>query len=97
MENLEGGSLSYAIVGEFLLNLKEEFDKGDDKTMKVVELKKLEHGSKTMEEFIQESRRAARGSGYEEWPLIEEFKRGINEVIRRKLIKVERSPRSIDQ
>jgi len=29
--------------------------------------------------------------------LIEEFKRGINEVIRRKLIKAERPPRSIDQ
>jgi len=61
MENLEGRSLSYAIVGEFLSNLKEKFDKGDDKTIKIVELKKLEHESKTMEEFIQEFRRVARG------------------------------------
>ena len=61
MENLEGGSLSYAIVGEFLSNLKEKFDKGDNKTIKVVELKKLEHESKTIEEFIQEFRRVARG------------------------------------
>ena len=30
MENLEGGSLSYAIVGEFLSNLKKEFDKEDE-------------------------------------------------------------------
>lgn len=41
--------------------------------------------------------KSSKGSGYEKWPLIEEFKRGINKVIRRKLIKVERSPRSIDQ
>ena len=50
-----------------------------------------------MEEFIQEFRRAARGSGYEERPLVEEFKREINRTIRRKLIEAERSPLSIEQ
>jgi len=49
-----------------------------------------------MEKFIQEFKRAVRGSGYEEKPLIEEFKRGINEMIRRKLIKVEKSPTTIE-
>jgi len=57
--------LSYAIVREFLSDLKEEFDEEDDKIMKVVELKKLEQGSKTMEKFVQEFRRIARGSRYE--------------------------------
>ena len=50
---------------EFLSDLKEEFDEEDDKIMKVVELKKLEQGSKTMEKFVQEFRRIARGSRYE--------------------------------
>jgi len=35
-------NLSYAIVGEFLLDLKQEFDKRDNRTMKVAELKKVE-------------------------------------------------------
>ena len=39
-----------------------------------------------MKEFIQELRRAVRGSGYEGRLLVEEFKRGINRVIRRKLM-----------
>jgi len=39
-----------------------------------------------MEEFVQEFKRAARGSGYEGRPLIEEFKRGMNGTIRRKLM-----------
>jgi len=39
----------------------------------------------------------ARGSGYEERPLVEEFKREMNRVIRRKLMKVERPPTSIKQ
>ena len=50
-----------------------------------------------MEEFIQEFRRAARGSGYEERPLVEEFKREMNGAIRRKLIEAERPPLSIEQ
>ena len=39
----------------------------------------------------------ARGSGYEERVLVEEFKRGMSGVIRRKLMEAERSPTSIDQ
>jgi len=50
-----------------------------------------------MEEFVQEFKRAAQGSGYKGRPLIEEFKRGINGEIRRKLMKTERSPITIGQ
>ena len=46
---------------------------------------------------MQEFQRVARGSGYEERPLMEEFKRRINGVIRRKLMEVERPPTSIEQ
>ena len=52
IENLESGSSSYAIVEEFFADLKEEFGKGDNKTIKVVELKNVEQRSKMMEEFI---------------------------------------------
>ena len=50
-----------------------------------------------MEEFIQEFKRAARGSGYEGRPLVEEFKRGMNRGIRRKLMEAENPPASIEQ
>jgi len=50
-----------------------------------------------MEEFIQEFKRAARGSRYKGKPLIEEFKRGINGGIRRKLMEAENQPVSIKQ
>ena len=61
MEDLESGNLSYAIVGEYLVDLKEGFGGRDNKTMKVAELKKVE----------------------------QEFKRGINGVIRQKLMESE--------
>jgi len=50
-----------------------------------------------MEEFVQEFRRATRESGYEGRPLVEEFKRGMNGAIKRKLMEVERPPTSIKQ
>ena len=50
-----------------------------------------------MEEFIQEFRRAARGSRYEERPLVEEFKRRMKGMIRKKLIEAERPPTRIEQ
>ena len=51
----------------------------------------------TMEEFIQELRRAARGSKYKKRLLVEEFKREINRAIRRKLMKTEYQPETIQQ
>ena len=78
MKNLESRSLSYVIVGEFLADLKKEFSGRDNETMKIAELKKIKQGNKTMEEFIQELRRAARENEYEERLLIEEFKREMN-------------------
>ena len=57
--------------------------------VKVAELRKLEQEGRTMEEFIQEFRRTARGSGYEGHSLIEEFKRSMNTMIRRRLMKAE--------
>jgi len=92
---LESKNLSYATVRKFLLDLKEEFDRRDNETIKVAELKKVEQGSKTMEEFMQEFRRAVRESKYKKRLLIKEFKRWMNVVIKRKLMKAERSPRNI--
>ena len=50
-----------------------------------------------MEEFIQEFKRAARGSGYKGRLLVEKFKREINGAIRRKLTEAENQPGSIEQ
>ena len=97
MEELESGEVEYESIEEFLTNLKREFGGGEEESVKAAELRKLEQGGKTMEEFIQEFKRAARGSGYKGRPLVEEFKRGINREIRRTLIEAENLPTSIKQ
>jgi len=97
MEELEAGEVEYESVEEFLTSLKKEFGRGEEESMKVAELRKMEQGGKMMEEFIQEFKRTARGSGYERQPLMEEFKRGMNRGIQRKLMKLENPPTSIEQ
>ncbi len=57
--------------------------------LKIAELKKIEQGGRIMEEFVQDFKRVARGSGYEGRPLMEEFKQSINGAIRWNLIEVE--------
>jgi len=46
----------------------------------------LEQEGKTVDKYMQEFRRAARGSSYEGRALVEEFKRGLNRVVRRRLV-----------
>ena len=50
-----------------------------------------------MEKYVQEFKRAARGSGYEGRLLVEEFKREMNGGIRRKLMEAENPPTFIEQ
>ena len=97
LEELEAGELEFEIVEKFLAEIKKKFGGGEEKLVKAVELRKLEQKGRTMEEFVQEFKRAVRGSGYKEQLLVEEFKRGMNGGIRRKLMKAENQPGSIEQ
>ena len=52
MEELEAVELEYKSVEEFLTSLKKEFGGGEEELVKAAELRKLEQGGKTMEEFV---------------------------------------------
>jgi len=97
MKELEVGELEYKTVEEFLISLRKEFGGEEEELVKAAELRKLEQGGKMMEEFIQEFKRAARESGSEGRPLVEEFRRGMNRGIRKKLMKSENPLGSIEQ
>ena len=96
IEKLEIGEMEYETVKEFLTSLKKEFDGEEEESVKAVELRKLEQGGRMMEEFVQEFKRTARGSGYKGRLLMKEFKRGINGGIRRKLMEAENPLASIE-
>ena len=65
--------------------------------VKAAELRKLEQEERTMEEFVQEFKRVARGSRYKGRLLVEKFKKEMNRAIRRKLIEAKNQAGSIEQ
>jgi len=97
IEELKTGEIEFESAGEFLAEIRREFGGGDEESVKVAELKKIEQGERTMEEFVQDFKRVARGSSYEGCPLIKEFKWSMNSSIRRKLMEAENQPGSIKQ
>jgi len=70
LKELEAGELEFETVEEFLTEIKKEFG-GEEESVKAAELRKLEQGVRTIEEFVQEFKRAARGSGYKGRLLVE--------------------------
>jgi len=52
LEDLEEEVIEYKSVGKFLMAIKKEFGGGDEESVKIVELKKLEQGGRIMEEFV---------------------------------------------
>ena len=97
MDEIEAGEVEFELVEEFFTCLKKEFGGEEEESVKAAELRKLEQGEKTMEEFVQEFKKAARESGYEGRPLVEEFKQGMNGGIRKRLMEVENPLTSIEQ
>ena len=84
-------------VKELFTKIRQEFGEFDKEIRKVDELRVLEQGEKTVDEYVQEFRRAARGSSYERRALVEEFKQGLNRIVRRRLAEAESPPTTIVQ
>ena len=97
MKELETGEMEYETIEKFLTALKKKCGRGEEESVKVVELRKLEQEGRMMEEFVQEFKRVTRGSRYERKLLVEEFKRRINRGIRRKLMESKNTLVSIEQ
>jgi len=96
LEDLEVEEVEYELAREFLAEIKKEFGGGDEESLKIAKLKRIEQEGRMMEEFVQDFKRVARGSSYKGHSLIEEFKQGMNGVIRRKLIEAENQHSSIE-
>jgi len=71
--------------------------KMSEEERKIEQLRTIEQGGRTCDKYVQEFKKVARGSGYEGRPLIEEFKRGLNGAIRRKLAEAEELPTTIGE
>ena len=84
-------------VKELFTKMREEFREFDKESRKVDKLRLLEQGERTCDKYIQIFKKVSRESGYKGRPLVEEFKRGLNGNIRRRLAEVELPPVTIDE
>ena len=71
---METGEVEFELAGEFLAEIRKEFGGGDKEVLKIAELKRIEQGARTIEEFVQDFKRVIRDSRYKGHLLIKEFK-----------------------
>jgi len=84
-------------VEQLFIKIRNNFGETLEEERKIEQLRTIEQGGRTCDEYMQEFKKVARESGYERRPLIEEFKRGLNGSIRRKLTEAEELPTTIGE
>jgi len=77
--------------------IRNDFGETSEEERKIEQLRTIEQGGRTCDEYMQEFKKVTRESGYEGRPLIKEFKRGLNGAIRRKLAEAEELPTTIGE
>ena len=97
LDEIEKGTSEVETMEELFEKMREEFGEFNEESRKADELRLLVQGPRTCDGYVQEFKRAARGSGYERKALIDEFKRGLNGTIKRKLVEAESLPSTITE
>jgi len=96
LDELAKGESEIEMTEELFTKIRNEFRETLEKE-RVKQLWTIEQGERTCDEYVQEFKKVARESSYEGRPLIEEFKRGLNRAIRRKLAEAEELPSTIGE
>ena len=97
IDELVKGELEVESVEQLFIKIRNNFGETSEEERKIEQLRTIEQGGRTCDEYIQEFKKVTRGSSYEGRPLIEEFKRGLNRNIRRKLAEAEEPPTTIGE
>jgi len=82
---------------QLFAKIRNDFREISEEKRKIEQLRTIEQGGRTCNEYVQEFKKVAKGSGYKGRPLIKEFKRGLNRAIRRKLAETEEPPTTIGE
>jgi len=97
LDELAKGESEVDTVEKLFTKIRNDFEETSEEERKIEQLRTIEQGGRTCDEYVQEFKKVARGSGYEGRPLIEEFKRGLSGAIRRKLAEAEELPSTIEE
>jgi len=89
MDELAKGESEVESVEQLFTKIRNDFGEISEEERKIEQLQMIEQGERTYDEYVQDFKKIAKGSGYEGQSLIEEFKRGLNGAIRKKLAEAE--------
>ena len=95
LDELAKGELEVESAEQLFTKIRNNFGEILEEKRKIEQLRTIEQGERTCNEYVQEFKKVARGSGYEGRPLIKEFKRELNGSIRRRLAEAEEPPTTI--
>jgi len=84
-------------VEQLFTKIRNNFGETLEEERKIEQLRTIEQGGRTCDEYVQEFKKVARRSGYEGRSLIEEFKRELNRAIRRRLAEAKEPPTTIGE
>jgi len=97
LDELAKGESEVETAEQLFIKIRDDFGETSEEERKIEQLRTIEQGGRTCDEYVQEFKKVTRGSGYEGRPLIKEFKRGLNGGIRRKLAEAEEPPTTIGE
>jgi len=97
LDELAKGKSEVKSAKQLFAKIRNDFGETSEKEKKIEQLRTIEQGGRTCNEYIQEFKKVTRGSSYKRRPLIKEFKRGLNRAIRRKLAEAEELPTTIGE
>jgi len=97
LDELAKGESEVELAEQLFAKIRNDFRETSEEERKIEQLRTIKQGGRTCDEYVQEFKKVARGSGYEGRPLIEEFKQGLNRTIRRKLAEAEEPPTTIGE
>jgi len=74
LDELAKGESEVELVEQLFTKIRNDFGETSEEEKKIEQLRTIEQGGKTCDEYVQEFKKVARGNGYEGRPLIKEFK-----------------------
>jgi len=89
LDELAKGKLEVETAEQLFSKIRNNFREMLEKERKIEQLQTIEKGGRIYDKYVQEFKKVVKGSSYEGRPLIEEFKRGLNGAIKRKLAEAE--------
>jgi len=97
LDELAKGESEVESTEQLFTKIRDDFGETLEEERKIEQLRTIKQGERTYNKYVQEFKKVARGSSYERRSLIEEFKRGLNGSIRRKLAEAEEPPTTIGE